>query len=92
MKQLLILLACLLLQNMSYALPTRKVLVNLKPSESLLSGEYVSNIHGDSYNFLCVLYDSITHDQTIVYNGIRKFTAYNIELYYIDLDDFNKCI
>lgn len=92
MKQLLILLACLLLQNMSYALPTRKVLVNLKPSESLLSGEYVSNIHGDSYNFLCVLYDSITYDNTIVYNGIRKFTAYNIELYYIDLDYFNKCI
>lgn len=55
MKQLLILLACLLLQNMSYALPTRKVLVNLKPSESLLSGEYVSTfmvIHTTS----CVFY------------------------------------
>ena len=54
MKQLLILLACLLLQNMSYALPTRKVLVNLKPSESLLSGEYLTFmvIHTTS----CVFY------------------------------------
>lgn len=92
MKQLLILLACLFLSNMSFALPTKKVLVSLKPNERLRLGEYTSNFYADSYNFMCLLYDRETGKKTIIYNGIRKITANDIEFYYIDLDDFNSCI
>lgn len=89
MKQLLILLTCLFLSNMSFALPTKKVLVSLKPNERLRLGEYTSNFYADSYNFMCLLYDSETGKKTIIYNGIRKITANDIYIYYIDLDDFN---
>lgn len=92
MKQLLILLTCLFLSNMSFALPTKKVLVSLKPNERLRLGEYTSNFYADSYNFMCLLYDSETGKKTIIYNGIRKITANDIYIYYIDLDDFNKSI
>lgn len=92
MKQLLILLACLFLSNMSFALPTKKVLVSLKPNERLMLGEYTSNFYADTYNFMCLLYDSETGKKTIIYNGIRKITANDIDFYYIDLDDFNKSI
>ena len=92
MKQLLILLACLFLSNMSFALPTKKVLVSLKPNERLMLGEYTSNFYADTYNFMCLLYDSETGKKTIIYNGIRKITANDISFYYIDLNDFNSCI
>lgn len=92
MKQLLILLACLFLSNMSFALPTKKVLASLKPNERLMLGEYTSNFYADTYNFMCLLYDSETGKKTIIYNGIRKITANDIDFYYIDLDDFNESI
>lgn len=49
----------LILSNMS--LPClQKVLVSLKPNERLRLGEYTSNFYADSYNFMCLLYDSET--------------------------------
>lgn len=53
MKQLLILLTCLFLSNMSFALPTKKVLVSLKPNERLRLGEYTSNFM-QTHTILCV--------------------------------------
>lgn len=78
--------------SFSIAAPIRKVILTLKPNESIYWGEYVSNYRTSGYNFVCILDDKVAKKQTLIWNGQRKIQADWVWLEHIDVNDFKKCI
>lgn len=78
--------------SVSIAAPIRKVVLTLKPNESIYWGEYVSNYHISGYNYICILKDKVAKKETLVWNGQRKVCADWVCLGHIDVNDFRKCV
>ena len=91
MKKTLLFILLLCLNVFCFGSPVKKTLLSLNPNEEILYGEYLSNYRLSSYNFICILYNNSTKKQTLVWNGIKKISADNIELCHVDMSDFTKC-
>lgn len=94
MKRILLLLYLILLHNVSYSNPTRKVLFELNDTESIYWGEYNSNCLFSGYNYMCILRDNESRKFTLVWNGERKVVSdkYLISVVSVDFDNFNQSI
>lgn len=77
---------------MAYSAPIKKVLLTLKPNEEILWGEYMSNVKLSGYKFICILNNKVSNKQTLVWNGERKVIADWINISYVDVNDYSKCI
>lgn len=86
----IVLFCCLAV--LTFAAPTRKVMLTLSPNETIGWGEYVSNFRTSSYNYICILKNKATDKEILVWNGQRKLVADRIDIVHIDINDFNKCI
>lgn len=92
MKRFIILFLISMLAVDMSAVITKKVLVMLKQNEVLGWGEYISNFRVSQHGFICVLYDRVQKKETLVWNGERKICVDELQLEYIDMDDYDKCI
>ena len=92
MKKILCVFLFLCIAQSGFAVPSRKVLLTLNPHEEIYWGEYLSNFRISGLNFLCILTNSETKKLTLVWNGERKLIADDINVSYVDVDDFSNCI
>ena len=68
----------------------REVLFTMGPHEEIYSNEYLFSLKDNGVNFVCVLRDTISYEETLIYNGERKVTDGYI--HYVDMEDFNRSV
>ena len=68
----------------------RDVLFVMGPHEEIYAEEYQFRLKANDVNYACVLYDTVSEEETLIYNGERKGTVEYV--YYIDLNDFNRFV
>lgn len=68
----------------------REVLFTMGPNEEIEMSEYLFRLKDNGVNFVCILNDTVSGEQSLIWNGERK--VIDGDIYYVDMEDFNRSV